>query len=468
MPDPGWRRDDPATDAPEREALTADARLLRSVRWRLVAWSGGVTLVVLLLIGVALYVAVERSLAVTATAELRMRAGQVARQIAIAGRPGPRPGLVFGDTSGTVTLVVAPDGETVVNLPAGVSLLPGFPIEAAVSSAQGTAREDVRTTTNAEGVPIRVLSTPVETPTGTFVIQVIQGREEEQRTLDVTVRVLLVGGLVAVLICFGVGAVYANRALVPIRTSLGAQRLALRRQREFAADASHELRTPLTVIRTSVDHLERHADEPVRDVGSALDDIRAEVGQLTSLVDDLLLLARSDSGAVSLLRVPVDLGDAASEGASSLATAAAERGVDIVVDPAPTIVSGDPARLRQLVVLLVDNAIKHGPAGGTVTLTVRSQPDGASLVVEDEGLGIPTEHLDRIFDRFWRPPSSNAEGTGLGLAIAHWIATQHGGAIEAGNRPQGGARFTVRLPAAPRSGDGATARRDTSRDAPDR
>ena len=107
--------------------------------------------------------------------------------------------------------------------------------------------------------------------------------------------VLVVGGVIALLVASGAGAAYASRALVPIRHSLVAQRDALRRQREFAADASHELRTPLTVIRASVDDLERHRDEPVATVGSALADIRDEVDHLAAMVDDLLLLARSDS-----------------------------------------------------------------------------------------------------------------------------------------------------------------------------
>ena len=144
------------------------------------------------------------------------------------------------------------------------------------------------------------------------------------------------------------------------------QRVALRRQREFAADASHELRTPLTVIRSSVEYLERHRDEPVASVGSALDDIDDEVRHMTSIVEDLLLLARSDSGAVALEHVPVDLGDVAADGASAMGKPATDRGVRVEVDPQPAVVAGDPARLRQLVMILVDNAIRHSPTDGRV------------------------------------------------------------------------------------------------------
>jgi signal transduction histidine kinase len=279
-------------------------------------------------------------------------------------------------------------------------------------------------------------------------LQVVGDRTEEVRTLNVLVLVLVIGGVVALVVATLAGAGYASRALVPIRQSLVAQREALRRQREFAADASHELRTPLTVIRASVDDLERHRSEPVEAVGRALVDIREEVDHLTLLVDDLLLLARSESGAIELERVPVDLGDVASDGASSLSAVAADRGVSIAVDPEPAEVIGDPGRLRQLVVILVDNAIRHAPANGHVSVEVRAEAGDARLVVDDDGPGIPPEDLPRVFDRFYRSANATGDGAGLGLAIAAWIVERHGGRIEASNRAGGGARFVARVPLA--------------------
>ena len=265
------------------------------------------------------------------------------------------------------------------------------------------------------------------------------------------VDVLIFGGLLAVVVAGGFGALYARRALAPIRVSLASQRLALRRQREFAADASHELRTPLTVIRSSVEYLTRHQSEPVAAVGDALDDITAEVAQLSTLVDDLLLLARSDSGAIELDRLPLDLGDVASEAASTLAQPAAENAVRISVDPEPAAVIGDPVRLRQLVAILVDNAIRHSPPGGEVRVTVRGGERTVALSVEDDGPGISTEDLPRVFDRFWRAPGAPAGGTGLGLAIAHWIVERHAGRITVANHAGGGARFDVQLLSQPSS-----------------
>jgi signal transduction histidine kinase len=172
------------------------------------------------------------------------------------------------------------------------------------------------------------------------------------------------------------------------------------------------------------------------------------VDQVTALVDDLLLLARSDSGALALERVPLDLGDVASSGASALATLATERGVAVTVDPEPADLLGDPTRLRQLVVILVDNAIRHAPSGGTVGVVVRRVGTDAVLTVDDDGPGIRPEDGPRLFDRFYRAAGSPSGGTGLGLAIAAWIVSAHGGSIAAANRVEGGARFSARLPLA--------------------
>jgi signal transduction histidine kinase len=263
------------------------------------------------------------------------------------------------------------------------------------------------------------------------------------------VRVLVVGGLLAVVAALALGAVYARRALVPIRASLAAQRDALRRQREFAADASHELRTPLTVIRASVEHLGRHPDRPVAASADAIEDIDAEVTHLTSLVDDLLLLARSDSGAVQMERVPVDLGEAAVDAASGLARASEARGVRVTVDPEPAMVEGDPARLRQVVSILVDNAVRHSPRDGHVDVVVRAAAGTAWIEVADEGPGLRPEDMPHVFDRFWRAPGAPSGGTGLGLSIARWIVERHGGRIGVANRDGGGAVFRVELDGAP-------------------
>src|SRR3954469_22958911 len=434
------------TTAPELPPENADSRLLRYVRRNLVLWSGGTTLLILVALAAALYFAAASSLASAGVDQLEQRMSQAKGE-----RPDPDDrspyGFVFGGGA-TYAMILDPVGNVVLG-PREQRPPPGLPYEPGVEAAATTGK-DITTANvgSSNPVPVRILTETVEVPQrGTYTIQIVQDRTTEQQTLQVILFVLVVGGLLVLIVSFGFGTIYARRALIPIRESLANQRVALRRQREFAADASHELRTPLTVIRSSVDYLERHRNEPVAGVGCGLEDMGAGASHMTAIVEDLLLLARSDSGAVALEHVPVDLGDVAADGAQALGKPAAKRGGRVVVDPQPAVVAGDPARLRQLVMILVDNAIRHSPTDGRVGVAVAADAAGASLVVEDDGPGIRPEDLPHVFERFYRAPGAPGGGTGLGLAIAAWIVDRHGGRIEAANRAEGGARFVVKLPA---------------------
>lgn len=436
-------------DTAEAEAVMADERLVSGVGRRLVLWAAGTTLLVLVLLGIALYGAVGQSLTATGVQQLDDRADTLRHLIE--GPAGRSPdgddlptGIRFGGgSSGTLAIVLDATGHAILPRNAPKPLIE--PDAASASAARESGR-DVRLAT-IEGTPVRILTTPVASRIGTIYLQIFQDRTAEERTLGVLLAVLLGGGVVVILVATGVGVVYSRRALVPIRASLSAQRASLQRQREFAADASHELRTPLTVMRASLDYLRRHAQEPVAQVGDALDDIGAEVDNLTRLVEELLLLARSDSGAVVLERLPVDLGDVAADGASSLVATAASRGVTVSIDPEPAPVTGDAARLRQLALILVDNAIRHSPNPGAVRVEIRNRAGSATLIVEDAGPGIPEADLPHLFERFWRGAAAPSGGAGLGLAIAQWIVSAHGGTITAENRSTAGARFVVRIPA---------------------
>ena len=437
-----------------------DAALVRRVRWRLLAWSGGSTLIALVALGALLYATVAWSLATAGEEQLRNRAMEIATGIelraegmaigggatSVVGVPPGNvivdraevPGLVVGGpTSGTFGFVTSVTGDEVMG---GV---PPF-FEAVVEGGSDVvehARNGQETIQVAAvlGTPVRMLAMPVTIGDTLLLIQVVGDRTAEVNTLTVLLIVLAVGGLLVLGASLMVGWVYAERALVPIRD-------ALRRQREFAADASHELRTPLSVVRGSVEDLRRNADQQVATVGHALDDIEGEVDRLTALVDDLLLLARTDSGVVELASEPTDLAEIALEASGALVAAARHGDVTIEVDAEPVPLVADPARLRQLVTILVDNAVRHAPPGSTVQVGVGTADGFARLTVEDRGAGFRPEDLPRAFDRFWRAPDAPPGGTGLGLNIAAWIAERHGGSIAASNRPEGGARLEVLLP----------------------
>ena len=226
--------------------------------------------------------------------------------------------------------------------------------------------------------------------------------------------------------------------------------LAFTTQRRFLADASHELRTPLTAIRANVDALLRGAGSDPAEREETLRAIAREADRMGRLVDDLLTLARADAGqepvrqrlALDALLLDIYHQQRALAGGVKLTLG----------DFEPLEVEGDPDRLKQLVLNLVDNALRHTPPGGTVTLDLAHRRDEATLRVRDTGPGIPPEHLPRIFERFYRVDAARARlagGAGLGLAISREIADAHGGRIEVESQVGAGSTFTVVLPSLP-------------------
>ncbi len=218
--------------------------------------------------------------------------------------------------------------------------------------------------------------------------------------------------------------------------------------RRFAADASHEMRTPLAALRAVGEVGLREAREPAayREViGSMLE----EVDRLARLVDSLLTLSRADAGKASIDRTSVDLVGLAEEVRQLLAVLADEKKQVVRVDGAgPVFASCDRAILRQAIVNLLDNAIRHTPDGRPIRIAVERGPAGPSIAVCDEGPGIAPEHLPRIFDRFYRidpARSRDAGGTGLGLAIARWAVEANGGRIEVQSEVGRGSTFRIVL-----------------------
>ena len=222
--------------------------------------------------------------------------------------------------------------------------------------------------------------------------------------------------------------------------------------KRFTADASHELRTPLATLRNTIDvTLARPRSE--QEQREALESVGEEVERLQAIVEDLLLLARADSGRLVMRREPIDLGQLASALAATYEARLQERDLDLRIDLAdPGHILGDERWLFQAVGNLLDNALKFTPAGGRIALEVSAARGMVSLAVSDSGPGIPEDSLDRIFERFYQTEASRNRadhaGAGLGLAIVAWIVNAHGGSIAASNGAGGGARFQFELPAA--------------------
>jgi signal transduction histidine kinase len=218
-------------------------------------------------------------------------------------------------------------------------------------------------------------------------------------------------------------------------------------QQRFVGDASHELRAPLTAIQGNLELIRRHPEMSPADRDEALAEAERETARLTRLVADLLALARADAG-VALRHETVDL-DAVVLDVFHTARQLAH-GQELTLDPfEPVQVVGDADRLKQLLLILLDNALKYTPAGGRVTLGLRGCPHASEIVVQDAGVGIAATDLPRVFERFYRAdPARNrdAGGTGLGLAIARWIVEQHHGTIHIDSALEQGTTVTVSLP----------------------
>jgi two-component system, OmpR family, sensor kinase len=235
--------------------------------------------------------------------------------------------------------------------------------------------------------------------------------------------------------------------------------VALSRQREFVADASHELRTPLTSILANLEMLESELEGEQQEIaGSALRSSR----RMRRLVADLLLLARADAGREPPRR-PVDLAAIAREAAAETAALGGEGRVT-VDSPRPVPVEGASDDLHRMTLNLIENALIHTPQGTPVTVAVREEDGEAVLEVADRGPGVPPDLRRRVFDRFARGAGAGdvtpaRSGSGLGLAIVRAVADVHGGSVELGDAPGGGARLVVRLPRGAReAGEGATPR----------
>jgi signal transduction histidine kinase len=220
----------------------------------------------------------------------------------------------------------------------------------------------------------------------------------------------------------------------------------------FAADASHELKTPLALIRLNAEKLRaRLADDP--EAAAALADILDELTRLHAVMDRLLFLAKSESGALRLTLRPVAIAEFLAEFAEDAQALAEDRGVRFALgDNRPGELRADPELLRQLLLNLVANAVAVSPPGGAVTLASGPAADGWGITVADEGPGLPESQLARIFERFVRVEPAGADaaarpGHGLGLAICRSIAGLHGGTIRAENRPgRSGLAVTLALP----------------------
>ncbi|MFN8678071.1 MAG: ATP-binding protein [Thermomicrobiales bacterium] len=321
--------------------------------------------------------------------------------------------------------------------------IPGFPDPAGVRAALA-GETDARTITVGDQ-SIRVYTAPVHDDGHILgAVQAARDDWEHQAELRLVGLMSLIGVGLGAMVALPAGLFLARRAMRPID-------LAFARQRAFVADASHEFRTPLTLIRATTEYVQRlpDASPAVREeLGGVLDEIDAT----SRLVDDLLVLARVDSAELPLRRQPTDLGELARAAVDAVAPLAEGSGLSLSVSaPQGVLATVDPDRIRQVLRILLDNAIAYTAAGGTIQVGVERQDSRARLTVTDTGAGIAPEDQARVFDRFYRADRARARatgGAGLGLAIARALVHAHAGEIGLTSEPGRGTTVWFTLPLA--------------------
>nr|OZC17160.1 sensor protein SrrB [Sporomusa acidovorans DSM 3132] len=263
----------------------------------------------------------------------------------------------------------------------------------------------------------------------------------EKTVLRLTLTILLTVGIFCAVLSFGTSFYLANRAMIPIKK-------AWQQQQDFISDISHELRTPLTVIQTNLDIVNESRDETVASQSKWLDNIQEESLCMRNLVNSLLFLARVDSKRQPLNKQHFCLDSALRQALAPFEAVIQQKNLCLTVQSTPAIeVYGDESQLKQVIVILLDNACRHTSPGGTISVSLLQAGNKAEINVTDSGEGIAPEHLERIFDRFYQVDKSrNKGGSGLGLAIAKWITESHGGSIAVSSMPDIGSTFTVNLP----------------------
>lgn len=462
----------------DRKPGQSEEGLFSRVRWHLTLWYGAVLALALTLLGFGLYFGVGSSLYAPVRTDLEGQARFLSQQWQREGlvrcafnnnrqpgagfpnsaqnpdgesRPGGGPGggvrrpvLVYTacyDQNGA--LLAASDGVT-----DEAAVLPATFLEVGLAkaalNADGGKSEDV-ISGGAQAGPIFRYAVVVTLNSGQkVVLQLGRSVADSQSALDSLRNMLILLGIATLAVASVGGFFLAQRALIPTRQAFA-------RQQTFIADASHELRTPLTILRTDAEVLLRGRERLDPDDAELLEDIVIETDRLTVLATNLLELARLDANQLYIEQEVFDLAGITRDVMQRLKTLADTRGVRLEIEGSEKVlVLVDSQLIEQVILILLDNAVKYTPRGGLVTTSIGVADEQPFLQVRDSGIGIAPEHLPNLGKRFYRVDKARARetgGSGLGLSLAFSIVKAHGGTLELSSQPEQGTTATLRLPA---------------------
>jgi two-component system OmpR family sensor kinase len=467
--------------------------MINTVRGRLTLWYVSALALILVAFVVAVYVMLSRALhrrvdeALRSTLEISItslthdtqegQSSQSAAQSTAAELSHPQQALMIFDADGRLLAEHPYEEDLEIRLP-DLGSIPGDEVYLYTVAEESDADDEHRLAVRRVRIP------PADTPFIILASQPLEAIEDELESL----REILYLATPGALLLAGLGGWFlARRGLAPVAAmarsarQIGAGSLdrqlpvanprdelgqlattfnellarlnaAFARQRRFMADASHELRTPLSVMSTAAGVTLKKPHREEEEYREALQMMAEQTRRLSRIVQDMFTLARADAGRYPLQRRPLYLNDLLEEVARAGGVLASGKGVTFELANLPEAsFEGDEDLLRQMILNLVDNAVKFTPAGGVVRLGLERRGGEYRLSVSDTGPGIPVEARDHVFERFYRADQarSRAEdgGAGLGLAISRWIAQAHGGTLELADSDHHGATFVARLPA---------------------
>jgi len=457
---------------------------VHSIKFRFTIWYLVVLAVLLTALSAGVYFYLSRSLYQSLDDSLELRSNEI----------GSVPPILesiwqgeFQEELGEIVMLYFYTGNQLVEVsPPGMSI--SLSHEFIYQAING--RSSFATIEAAEGGGLRLLAVPIHLgiaglPLSTQPGALIIGRSTKQidQALHGLVRTLVIAVPLALAVAAAGGIFLARRALKPVdkiaqtaqeieendlsqrinvntkdelgrlaatlNEMIGRMERAFQRQKQFTSDASHELRAPLAVIEAE-SSLALQKERPPSDYRQSLETISQESKQMSSLIAHLLTLARADAGKEQWNFTEVNLGRLIASLSADIEVLCHEKGLSFQLgQPQDLLLKGDEARLRELFMNLLDNAIIYTPSRGTVSVSLRREGQTAVVVVKDTGVGIPAEDIPFIFERFYRVDKSRSRaegGTGLGLAICRHIAEAHGGKIQVESQVRVGSSFSVWLP----------------------
>jgi len=464
---------------------------LRSLRFRLIAWYAGLLLALAIAFGIYTCGMLAHYLSASLTRTLQRRANQIASRlianIEATGEENFREqlkSLYAPEVNDRFIRVTRTDGRVIYvsGAPNDKTFDPSTVLPAPVNAGKPAIYEHQ----GAGEEKLLIASVPGVSGKQRYIVEVGASEESRNRVLEHYILTLVFGLAVVVAIAISGGYILIGRSLSPVaRITAAAREITLQRLKKrlpvaatgdeiedlsrainemivrigesfqatvrFTSDASHELRTPLTILRGELEALLLDA-ELKSSVRAMLESLLEEAERLGKIVEGLLALSRLDAGAGQTERVRFDLAALVATTSEQMCLLAEEKSINVtLIAERPVFIQGDPARIKQVIVNLLDNAIKYTPNGGRIEATVSEQGARALFSIVDTGPGIGMEALPYVFERFYRAQEVRAkeiEGAGLGLSIVKAICTAHGGSIQATNLSEGGTRFTIDLPLA--------------------